>query len=136
MKTNVAQASDLETLECAWYVGRRRPLSDLPKWKRWLVRTVYFFVGWCTADGVEAQAICTSKELAEQMAGQNGWFYHELPINVPLPDETCRFQAHVFPSSEAAQKYEALRLPIGAVRLSDMQKLEQKIEQVVRSASA
>lgn len=133
---NMAKASEIESLECAWYVGKRRPLSDLPAWKRWLVRSVYFAVGWCTADGVEAQAICTSKELAEEMAGKNGWFYHELPINIPLPDETCRFRAHVFPSSEVAQRYEALRLPIGAVKVAEIEQVQRKIDRLVRSASA
>lgn len=132
----MAQAGEIETLESAWYVGRRRPLSDLSFWKRWLVRAVYFTVGWCTGDGIEAQAICTSKELAEQMAGQDGWFYHELPINIPLPDETCKFRAHVFPSSEARDRYEALRLPVAAVRVSQIEQLERKVEQVIRSASA
>ena len=132
----MAQASELEALECAWYVGRRRPLSDLPFWKRWLVRAVYFTVGWCTGDGIEAQAICTSRELAEQLASQNGWFYHELPINTPLPDETCRFRAHIFPSSEAREKYERLKLPVAAVRIAQIEQLERKVEQVVRSASA
>jgi hypothetical protein len=132
----LAQAGDLETLESAWYVGRRRPLSDLPFWKRWLVRAVYFTVGWCTGDGIEAQAICTSKELAEEMAKQDGWFFHELPINTPLPGETCRFRAHVFPSSDARGKYEAMRLPLGAVRLSTIQEAERKVEQIIRSASA
>lgn len=132
----MARAGDLETLECAWYVGKRRPLSDLPFWKRWLVRAVYFTVGWCTGDGIEAQAICTSKELAEQMASEDGWFYHELPINVPLPDETCRFRAHVFPTSEAAAKYDSLRLPVAAVRVAEIEQLERKVEQVLKSASA
>lgn len=133
---NVARAGEMETLECAWYVGKRRPLSDLPFWKRWLVRAVYFSVGWCTGDGIEAQAICTSKELAEEMAKEDGWFYHELPINVPLPDETCRFRAHVFPASEASGRYEHLRLPVAAVRVSEIEQLERKVEQVIRSASA
>lgn len=101
-----------------------------------MVRAVYFTVGWCTGDGIEAQAICTSKELAEEMATQNGWFYHELPINTPLPDETCRFRAHVFPSSDVAAKYENLRLPVAAVRVSEIEQLERKVEQVIRSASA
>lgn len=132
----MARAEEIETLECAWYVGKRRPLSDLSRWKRWLVRAVYFTVGWCTGDGIEAQAICTSKELAQEMASQDGWFYHELPINVPLPDETCRFRAHVFPTSEAGDRYESLRLPVAAVRVSQIEQVERKVEQVIRSASA
>lgn len=132
----VARVGEIETLECAWYVGRRRPLSDLPFWKRWLVRAVYFTVGWCTGDGIEAQAICTSKELAEEMASQDGWFYHELPINVPLPDETCKFRAHVFPTSEVSDRYEHLRLPVAAVRVSEIEQLHRKAEQIIRSASA
>ena len=133
---NVAKTSEIDCIDCAWYVGKRRPLSDLPFWKRWLVRAVYFTVGWSTGDGIEAQAICTSKELAEEMASKDGWFYHELPINVPLPDETCKFRAHAFPSSDAASKYEKLRLPVAAVRVSEIEQLERKVEQVIRSASA
>lgn len=133
---SVAKASEIESLECAWYVGKRRPLSDLAFWKRWLVRAVYFTVGWCTGDGIEAQAICTSKELAEEMAKPDGWFYHELPINVSLPDQTCKFRAHVFPSSEARGKYEAMQLPIGAVKTAKIREVEQKVEQIIRSASA
>ena len=97
---------------------------------------MYFTVGWNTGDGIEAQAICTTKELAEEMAKPDGWFYHELPINVPLPDETCRFRAHVFPSSEARPKYESARAPLVAVRVSDLERAERLSEQIVRSASA
>lgn len=132
----MAQATEIETLDSAWYVGRRRPLSQLPRWKRWLVRAVYFMVGWSTGDGIEAQAICTTKERAEQMAEQDGWFYHELPINISLPAETCKFRAHVFPLSDAREKYEAMRLPVAAVSHATIKKAEQKIEQIIRSASA
>lgn len=129
----MAIVHDIEILRSAFYVGRRRPLSDLAWWKRWLVRAVYFTVGWCTGDGIEAQAICTSRELAEQMASRPGWFIHELPINTPLPDETCRYRLHVFPGSDANRRYEAFNLPLVAVNTNEV---ESKIDQIIRSASA
>jgi hypothetical protein len=91
-----------------WAVFQRRPLDSLPQWKRWLVRTAYFFAQWQTADGEEKQAICTTEAIAKAIvaAGGPNWFYHRLPVDVSLPAATCKLDGVRFPLSEASKAYE------------------------------
>lgn len=136
---SVAQARDIETVETAFFVGQRRPLERVPGWKGWVLRAIYFAFGWSCGDDVEGQAVCTSLELAKEMANKPGWFYLELPINTPLPDEMCHFKAHDFPSSEVRERYEARTTPIAAVRLnvvSELKKVSKDLEELTRAARA
>lgn len=90
----------LTGLNEAFHVGRRRPLSDLPFWKRLVIRWSYRITGWCTGDGVESLAITTDEELAREMASRPGGFYEPLPLNVALPDQICFYKCQAFPLSD------------------------------------
>ena len=136
----MARTCEIETIETAFFVGKRRPLSDFPLWKQWLVRFIYFALGWSNGDAVEAMAICTDKALAEDMANKPGWFLVRLPINTPLPDEPCQFREHTFPHSEEQERYETERtVPVVAVRasvLQDVRRVEEQVDRLWRSTRA
>lgn len=110
-----ALPATLNGAERAFLVWKRRPLSDLPLWKRSLIRFVYFVAEWSTGDGIEFQAIITDEELAKDLASRPGWAVHELPVNECLPEETCQYGKHLFPSSDAAQRYSGRQLGMVAV---------------------
>lgn len=132
----MARAQEIQIIDTAFLVGKRRPLTDFPWWKRQIVRAVYFFLGWSNGDAVEVQAICTDRELAADMANKPGWFFVRLPINTSLPDEPCQFREQEFPRSDIAPRYERARpIPLEAVRVSDIEKLKelkQQVEELVR----
>jgi hypothetical protein len=133
-RSPMAAASDIEVLETAFLVGKRRPLADLPTWKRWLVRAIYRFLGYDNGAAVEVQAICTTEELARDVANKPGWFLVELPINVSLPEEPCQFKAHEFPASGVAGQHH--RIPLAAVNINQIHALEKQSEDLVRKVRA
>lgn len=90
----------LTGLNEAFHVGKRRPLSDLPLWKRTIIRWSYWLTGWCTGDAVESLAITTDEDLAKEMASRPGGFYEPLPLNVALPDQICFYKCQAFPLSD------------------------------------
>jgi hypothetical protein len=132
----MAKASELLTLDCAFFVGQQRPLASLAKWKRWLIRATFWLTGW--AGGIEGQSICTDEDLARKMCdGKPNWFIQPLPINVSLPDETCQFQGHYFPASDSPYRYRHLNVVFEAVpkglrerELEGAQRLEAKLDEL------
>lgn len=121
----VALASDIQVLQSAYLVGKRKPVSELPRIWRWLARKAYQYTGWASDYGIESQAICTSRELADEMVVNGGpnWFVQELPINTPLPDETCKFRLMTFPGSDAVAVYDHRHAPFIAVPRKDVAEL-------------
>ncbi len=134
----MAKADDLPELRSAFYVGKRKPLADLNWRSRWLIRLSYFRTEWASDYGIEAQAICTTRELAEEMCQRGGpiWFFHELPINSSLPDETVRYKLHTFPGSEISGEYEKARPEIVAASLDELQEAHRKLDHLVNTARA
>lgn len=136
----MARAQEIQTLDTAFLVGKRRPLTEFcPKWKRWIVRAVFFALNWSNGDAVEVQAICTDRELAVDLA--NRWpsgFFVRLPINTPLPDEPCTFREQEFPRSEAAGIYERTsRAPLlSKGDIKNLKQLDEQLKDLVRSARA
>lgn len=128
----MAVANEINALDTAFLVGKRRPLADFPAWKRWAVRAVYFVLGWDNGAAIEVQSICTTEERARDMANKPGWFLIQLPINVSLPDEPCQFKAHEFPASGVAGQYS--RVPLAAVRTSEIRALQMVDEEAKRIA--
>lgn len=125
---------EIQALDVLYYVGKRKPISELTAEQQEKVREAYKDTHWASDYGVEAQAVCTSKALAEQMCREHGpnWFYHALPINSPLPDETVFFRAHVFPGSDQAEMYENLEGATKAVPVSYLRMLEEEVERLRR----
>jgi hypothetical protein len=121
----LAVASDIQVLPSAFFVGKRKPISELPRFWRWLARLVYWKTGWASDYGLESQAICTSEEMADALIAEHpNWFKQELPINTPLPDETCTFKLMTFPKSEAANGYQNRQAPFVALPVNDLAGLE------------
>ncbi len=130
----MALASEIQVLPSAFFVGKRKPISELPWLWRALARFVYRRTGWASDHGIESQAICTSREMAEALCAENkNWFIQELPINTPLPDETCKFKLMTFPRSDAVELYNDRRAPFVAVPSRDMMslaRLESKFDEL------
>lgn len=129
---SVVLLREIEALDVLYYVGKRKPLSELSPDKQEQIRAAYRDTNWSSDFGIEAQAVCTSKALAEKMCKEHGphWFYHALPINSPLPDETVFFRAHVFPGSEAVEMYENLAGATKAVPVTYLRMLEEEVERL------
>lgn len=130
---------EIEALDVLYYVGKRKPISELTPEQQEKVREAYKDCHWSSDYGIEAQGIYTSKSLAEEVCRRNGpnWFFHALPINSCLPDETVFFRAHVFPGSEAATMYENLAGATKAVPVSYLRLLEDEAErllEIIRNA--
>lgn len=123
---------EIEALDVLYYVGKRKPISELSPEQQEKVRAAYVDCHWASDYGIEAQAVCTTKALAEQMCQEHGpnWFYHALPINTPLPDETVFFRAHVFPGSDAAETYENLEGATKAVPVTYLRMIEEEIQRL------
>lgn len=123
---------EIQALDVLYYVGKRKPISELTPEQQEKVRLAYKDCHWASDYGIEAQSVCTSKALAEQMCREHGpeWFYHALPINSPLPDETVFFRAHIFPGSDEAQLYENLEGATKAVPVSHLRAMEDEIQRL------
>lgn len=123
---------EIQALDVLYYVGKRKPISELAPEQQAKIREAYKDCHWASDYGIEAQSVCTSKALAEQMCRENGpnWFYHALPINSPLPDETVFFRAHVFPGSDQVEMYENLEGATKAVPVSYIRMLEDEIQRL------
>lgn len=129
---------EIQALDVLYYVGKRKPISELTPEQQEKVRAAYQDCHWASDYGVEAQAICTSKALAEQMCQEHApnWFYHALPINTPLPDETVFFRAHVFPGSDASQLYENLEGAVKAVPVTYLRMIEDEVQRLREQVQA
>lgn len=116
-----------------YLVVKRRPLSEKPALWRWLARLVYARIGWSSDFGVEYQGVYTDEAEARHAASGIGMSYTSLPLNTCLPDETCQFQTHDFPLSEASSFYRNRKLGFVAVPHGDVDKflaVGPKIEQL------
>lgn len=126
---HVVLLREIEALDVLYYVGKRKPISELSPEQQDRVREAYQDTHWASDYGVEAQGIYTSKELAENACREHGpnWFYHALPINSSLPDTTVFFRAHVFPGSDERAMYENLAAETIAVRVSDLRARDEEL---------
>jgi hypothetical protein len=129
---HVVLLREIEALDTLYYVGKRRPISELTPEQQAKVREAYRDCHWSSDYGIEAQGVFTSKELAEAVCKERGpnWFYHALPINSCLPDETVFFRAHVFPGSDERAMYENLEAATRAVRVSELRALQEEIDRL------
>lgn len=125
---------EIQALDVLYYVGKRKPISELTPEQQEKVREAYRETHWASDYGIEAVCVCTGKDLAEQICRERGpnYFYHALPINSPLPDETVFFRAHVFPGSDQVEMYENLEGATKAVPVSYLRMLEEEVERLRR----
>lgn len=135
---HVVLLREIEALDVLYYVGKRKPISELPPDQQEKVREAYRDCHWSSDYGVEAQGIYTTRELAEAACKEGGpnWFYHALPINTCLPDETVFFRAHVFPGSDQRAMYENLEGAVKAVRVSELRALEEEVQRLQEQIDA
>lgn len=92
-----------------FYVGKRRPASELPPDQLERIRDAYRDTGWASDYSVEATGVYTTRSGAAVAANIPGGFYHELPVDRSLPDLPVIFRRHLFPRS--GQIYKSVRAP-------------------------
>lgn len=81
----------------------------------------------------EDRGVFVDEADARWAANCKGGNYKSVPLGAVLPEETCSFGIHDFPQSEASTFYRHRRMPYVAVPRNEV---EQKIDQIIRSASA
>lgn len=92
--------------------------------------------GKCYAS-IEYRGTFAEQAAARWAANCPGGEVKPIPFNAPLPEETVSYGVGDVPQSEASQFYrKGVALPFIAVPRERMAQLEEKVEQVVRSASA
>lgn len=114
-------------VEDAYVACRKRPITDLPPWKRWLARFTYRRTSWAPCPQIEFIGIFTSKDDAVEAARVPGGFWHCLPVNTGLPDVPMQYKGHGFPLSDKEELREPQSCEVLGVRRCD-------IEDVIRLA--
>jgi len=84
---------------------RRKSWAEFPWLARTIIRLLYKYYGWNTDEGsLENQAFYDNfetEEEAREFAKERGWGVQALPINKPLPNETCQYGLNDMPQSSA-----------------------------------
>lgn len=107
-----------EPLRVEFFVGQSRPLKDLRRWKRWLIRFTFFVTDW--NGGLEGQLIASTEAIAQHFVkGKPNWFYQALPVDEPLPDGIVKFQGARYDESEIAERYKNWQPRMQAVDTHD-----------------
>lgn len=133
-----------------YLVTQRKTLEDVePIWFiRWLLRKYFAWRGFACrshcgeCDGrcyasIEYRGTFADKGAARWAANCYGGEVKPIPFNALLPEETVQYGVGDVPMSEAAQFYrKGVALPFIAVPRDKLAQLEEKVEQVFRSASA
>lgn len=133
-----------------YLVTQRKTLEEVePIWAiRWLLRKYFQWRGFACrshcgeCDGkcyasIEYRGTFADKGAARWAANQHGGEVKPIPFNVLLPEETCQYGVGDVPISEASQFYrKGVALPFIAVSREKWSQLEDKVEQIFRSASA
>ena len=114
---------------------RRKPWADFPWFSRTVIRLLYKFYGWNTDNGsLENQAFYTTfktEEEAQAFARERGWGVQGLPINKPLPDETCQYGLNDMPRSKAKWVTTERNLSVVAVDRSRLVELDRGAQSIV-----
>lgn len=111
-KTKVVESNQTT----AWFVGRKRSITELSPEKREQVRKAYKDTGFAHNDSEEGICICLTEEKARAACeGKLGWFYYELPIEECLPEEAVDFSGTHFPSSDK----EVIPLDMRVINVND-----------------
>lgn len=119
-----------------YYFYKRRPLAEYSWLVRVVVRLLYRRMGWNTDDGsVESQAffICDEQE-AKRISNETGWAFQELPVNLPLPDETCQYGLNLVPHAPALTTTDR-NLPFVAVSRRTIEWVVERLNVLVGKAA-
>lgn len=132
----VEEIPPVPVVSSVWLVARRPLLSEHPVFYRWLARWLYRRIHWTPDYGIEYQGVYIDEAEARWAASGAGMFVMEVPFNACLPEETCQFGKHDFPLSEASPMYRNRSLSFVAIPRERLAQLEDKVEEVYKSAHA
>lgn len=133
-----------------YLVTQRKTLEDVEPIAviRWLLRMYFKWRGFACrshcgeCDGkcyasIEYRGTFLDQSDARWAANCHGGEVKPIPFNAALPEQTVSYGVGDVPQSEASQFYrKGVDLPFVAVRRERLAQLEEKVEQVLRSASA
>lgn len=132
--------SPLLGLPSAFHIGKRKSIKNLPRWRRWLIRTVYFKCKWGSDYSFEHMGIFTDLDVAEHVAEvlrndnpDDIYSVKELPINAVLPDAPVKYGMYSVPASDINDKYQKRPGWLPAVSTQDVEKwaaLEVKFDEL------
>lgn len=114
-------------------MDEHRPV--LPWWLKKLLLWAYQRYGWAAIEGLQFRGAYDQQSDARWAANCKGGSYRAIPYNAALPEETCQFGVYDHPQSENSSEYRNRHLPFIAVSRERMAQLEEKVEEVYRSAS-
>lgn len=129
-------------------VTQRKSLESVEPWLwlRWLLRQYFRWRGFacrshCNCSGgcyasVEYRGVFDDEAAARFAASCEGGEYKPIPFNAALPEETVSYVPGDVPLSEASPWYRrGSMLPFVAVRRSDLEELEKKVDQTLQCAN-
>jgi len=156
----VAQVEDLPcplcSLEVVHVVIQRKPLRSfpMPEWVKLSLRACYAFMRWVNSrygfaasdDGetpksdfhsIELKAAHPDETDAWHDANCEGGAVKKVPWKASLPEGTCQFGSETWPALDGRtrRQYQKRKIEVVSFPLSEVKKLEAKIEQVARAAS-
>lgn len=135
--------------ETAYVVERRRHISELNGWRKWLLRIYFvwggrffYFVLRCPVPDVygfwkEAQGVSLdfdpqeARKRAEGWLQDESWYFQTYPVNRCLPLETCQFGEQRFSKATGAGLYEMPRSDYVAVERSRLINMDRDAQSVV-----
>lgn len=92
--------------DVVYFVGRKRPLTELSPDQQQKIRQAYADTGFAHNDSEEGICVCTTEEKAieacKDVEGKlrDGWFYYKIPVNRRLPNATADFGGSFHPASD------------------------------------
>ncbi len=110
----------LDGVETAFYVWKARPLSEFPRYQRWIIRMLSTLFGWSCGDSMEGLCIVRTAEEAQEIAWHfKGGNAQEFPvaksIAESLPDKIVQFGRRVPGNTEGERFYAKHPMPMVAV---------------------
>lgn len=147
----------LHSLEEIYLVIQRRPMRSfpMPDWVKLTLRVCYRFMRWVNRKygfaaseesetaksefhSIEIRVAHPNETDAWHDANCEGGMVKRVPWKAPLPEGTCQFGVEICPAfdGETQRGYQDRKLEIVSFLRSEWESLEEKVEQVARSASA
>jgi len=121
-------------------VGRRVSINEVPWIYRVILRWVFRRVNWASTPddcnhSKEIQMVATDPTLARANM-KPGWYVHDdIPVNVLLPEETCKMGKMEFMGSPMNREYARIPVDTVSVKISDLNRLTEGLSTRVDALS-
>jgi hypothetical protein len=122
----------------SYYFYERKPLSGYDAETRETIRALYRRHGWNTDDG-SVESVMTffgTERKAKRIADREGLSFQELPINKPLPRQTCKFGLNYVPSCDQPRQTTEREMSFDAIPNRQTRRIQCKLERTRRRVTA